>query len=251
MPGDYDVLATIHSTLNLGAYARTMTPHLIDTLQRNQWMGRQILDIGCGAGESLTWLAQHGYIVTGLDRSAAMLALARKNLAAGNVDARLIESDIRSAGNLGEYDLALALDVMNEFNSLRELEETFRRVHQILKEDKLFAFDLRTIEGLIQLSLLSDGDALLQDQGGLTIFTQDEFDYERQIQRRKYHIFRQTDDHWQRSIASRTQRAYPIQAITALLQRTGFEVDHVLNEQLQSHTMGESATRVIIVGRKR
>jgi len=251
MPGDYDVLATIHSTLNLGAYARTITPHLIDTLQRNQWMGRQIIDVGCGAGETLVWLAQHSYIVTGLDRSGAMLASAQKNLTSANVSARLVEGDIRKVDLPSEYDLALALDVMNEFNSLRELEEVFQRVFQILKQDKLFAFDLRTIEGLIQLSLLSDGDALLHDNDGLTIFTQDEFDYERQIQRRKYHIFRQVDDYWQRAMASRTQRAYPIQAITALLQRTGFEVEHVLNEQLQLHTQGESATRVIIVGRKR
>ncbi len=251
MPGDYDVLATIHSTLNLGAYARTITPHLIDTLQRNQWMGRQIVDIGCGAGETLTWLAQHGYIVTGLDRSAAMLAIARKNLAAGNVSARLLEGDIRTAQGLSDYDLALALDVMNEFNSLRELEDAFQHIHQLLSPNKLFACDLHTVEGLVQLSLQSGGDALLYDQEGLTIFTQDEFDYERQVQRRKYHVFRQVDDHWQRAMATRTLRAYPIQAVTALLQRKGFEVEYVLNEQLQAYTPGESAARVIIVAHKR
>lgn len=251
MPGDYEVLATIHTTLNMGAYARTITPHLIDTLQRNHWMGRQIVDIGCGAGESLTWLAQHGYIVTGVDRSPAMLAVARGTLKAANVDARLIEGDIRSIENLGEFDLAIALDVMNEYNSLRDLEETFRRVHQLLKPEQLFAFDFRTIEGLVHLSLLSDGDALLHDDDKLTIFTQDEFDYERQVQKRTYHIFRKTDEHWQRNLGTRTQRAYPIQAITTLLQRTGYDVEHVLNENLQPHNLGDNAARVIIVGRKR
>lgn len=251
MPGDYDVLAAIHDTLNMGAYARTLTPHLIDSLQRNQWMGRHIIDIGCGAGESLTWLAQHGYIVTGIDRASAMVAAARKTLASAGVDARLIEGDIRAAQGLHDFDLALALDVMNEFNSLRELEDVFQHVHQLLKDDKLFAFDLRTIEGLVQLSLKSDGDALVYDDNGLTIFTQDEFDYERQVQRRKYHVFRQVDQHWQRTMASRTQRAYPVQAVTALLQRTGFDVDKVFNEQLQPYSLGESANRVIIVAHKR
>lgn len=251
MPGDYEVLATIHTTLNMGAYARTITPHLIDTLQRNHWMGRQIIDIGCGAGESLTWLAQHGYIVTGVDRSPAMLAAARRTLKAANVDARLIEGDIRSINNLSDFDLALALDVMNEYNSLRELEETFRSIHQLLKPEKLFAFDFRTIEGLVQLSLLSDGDALVHDDASLTIFTQDEFDYERQVQKRTYHIFSKVDEYWQRQIGTRTQRAYPIQAITTLLQRTGFDVEQVLNENLQPHTVSENTARVIIVGRKR
>ncbi|MCA9915187.1 MAG: class I SAM-dependent methyltransferase [Anaerolineae bacterium] len=251
MPGDYEVLATIHTTLNMGAYARTITPHLIDTLQRNHWMGRQIIDIGCGAGESLTWLAQHGYVVTGVDRAPVMLAAARRTLKAANVDARLVEGDIRTIRNLSDFDLAIALDVMNEYNSLRELEETFRSIHNLLKPEKLFAFDFRTIEGLVQLSLLSDGDALVHDDDNLTIFTQDEFDYERQVQKRTYHIFSRVDELWKRTIGTRTQRAYPIQAITTLLQRTGFDVEHVLNENLQPHTFGDSTARVIIVGRKR
>ena len=39
---------------------------------------RSILDLGCGTGGHALRLAQRGYVVTGVDRSAAMLAEARQ-----------------------------------------------------------------------------------------------------------------------------------------------------------------------------
>ena len=54
------------------------------------------LDIACGSGGTLLWLARRGWIVTGVDISAAALALARAQLAAaGLLDrATLIEADL-------------------------------------------------------------------------------------------------------------------------------------------------------------
>ena len=54
------------------------------------------LDLACGAGGSLLWLAQRGWRVTGVDVSAAALALAREKLdAAGLLDrATLLCADL-------------------------------------------------------------------------------------------------------------------------------------------------------------
>ena len=56
----------------------------------------QALDIACGSGGTLLWLARRGWLVTGVDISAAALALARVQLAAaGLLDrAALIEADL-------------------------------------------------------------------------------------------------------------------------------------------------------------
>ncbi|MER7518341.1 class I SAM-dependent methyltransferase [Streptomyces sp. NPDC126499] len=55
--------------------------------------GRRVLDAGCGSGPLSAALRERGAVVTGLDASAAMLALARRRLGA-DVDLRL--------GDLGE-----------------------------------------------------------------------------------------------------------------------------------------------------
>jgi len=56
----------------------------------------QALDIACGAGGTLLWLAQRGWRVTGVDISPAALALAQGLLATAGMAARatLIEADL-------------------------------------------------------------------------------------------------------------------------------------------------------------
>src|ERR671912_1383468 len=46
------------------------------------------LDVGCGEGGDVIWLAQHGWRVTGADFSAAGLARARRHAAEAGGDAR-------------------------------------------------------------------------------------------------------------------------------------------------------------------
>ncbi|MER5758111.1 class I SAM-dependent methyltransferase [Streptomyces sp. NPDC002082] len=54
--------------------------------------GRRILDAGCGSGPLTAALRDRGALVTGLDSSAGMLALARRRL---GEDAALHEADLR------------------------------------------------------------------------------------------------------------------------------------------------------------
>jgi len=248
MPGDYQILAAIHDEIGLGEFAEQMTAHLIDYAQRNDWFGRQIIDLGCGSGQSLLWLAQHGYVVTGVDQSPQMLNLARQTLVKGNAHANLIERDIRDLDGIEGMDLALALDVLHEMNSLRDLETTFQTVHNLLQPNKLLIFDLHTIEGLVLRQQAHDG--LTYDSDTLTIIAENNYDYDRQIQRRHYTIFRKQDALWQRYGARRILRAYPIQGVTALVKRCGFDVVHVLDANLQGYKPGNSTTRVIIMAQK-
>lgn len=75
----------------LAAQAAHLTP-----LEANPTRPPQALDIACGAGGTLLWLAQRGWHVTGVDISAAALAKAEAQLAAaGLLDrATLIEADL-------------------------------------------------------------------------------------------------------------------------------------------------------------
>lgn len=246
MSGDYHILANIHDELNMGDYARTLTPRLVNYAQQHDWMGRQITDLGCGSGEGSRWLSQHGYVVTGVDRSAEMLALAQTEPSSVN----WVQQDIRQLSNINNMDMALALDVMHELRSLRELETVFQGVYNILKQNRLFMFDLYTIEGLIQRNT---PQCIMQfDSEHLVVFTANEHDYERQLQTRLFHIFyKNAEETWQRYTAKRVLRAYPIQAVTALLQRSNFDVAHVLDDNLDNYAPEVSTSRVIIMAQKR
>src|SRR5689334_22909629 len=90
---DYDSFA--------GAYAAENESSLVNAHYERPAMlalagdvaGRHILDAGCGSGPLSAALRERGAVVTGVDASAAMLALARRRLGA---DAALHEVDLRN-----------------------------------------------------------------------------------------------------------------------------------------------------------
>src|SRR5690606_6635830 len=130
---NYAALTPVYDAIGMSAFASAMTPRLIDYAQRNEWLGRRILDIGCGTGTSLHWLARHSYIITGIDNVPTMLDETRGKLDQAGLNYTLREEDIRSVGShLGNFDLAFALDVLNEVSSLRDLETVFTGVSKVL-----------------------------------------------------------------------------------------------------------------------
>jgi SAM-dependent methyltransferase len=250
MPGDYAVLAPIYDTIGLSDFSRVIVRRVINFAQQNDWMGRRILELGCGTGMAANWLCETGFNVIGVDQSAEMLEMANTNLAERS---RLLfkryQQDIRTLGAMDATDMALALDVMNEMESLRDLERAFASIHKALPSGKLLVFDMRTIEGLTQ-----DGESpekLAYNDDNLTVFTRNEYDYERQLHTRHYLIFHQNGTAWQRQEATQVLRAYPIQGVATLVQRTGFNITAVLNLNFEPFDPATSrAARVVFVAQK-
>lgn len=252
MVADYDVLSTVYNELGMSDFARQMAPRLLDFAQRNDWLGRQILDLGTGTGAGMQWLAQHGYIMTGIDQSNAMLTIARQYYNEDRFKVRLEEQDVRALQNIDSIDMAIAFDVLNELENLKDLEATFKSVYRVLKANKWFIFDMYTIEGLVERT--RTGDKLVHEDENLTIFTNNTFDYERQTQNRRFIIYRRqpADDAWIRQEGQRILRAYPVQGLSGLLQRCGYSVEHILNTNLTPYRPGNvGTTRVIIIAQKR
>ncbi len=250
MPGDYDVLYRVYNELGMSEFAHSFAPRMLDFMQRHDWMGRQVLDLGSGTGAGMEWLAQHGYFTTGVDQSPDMLDIGQRYYAKNGYDVRWEEQDIRELKHLSNFDLALAFDVIHELESLKDLEAAFRSVHTTLKAGKSFVFDLYTLQGLLQRN--EPGSMYLYESPLLEIFGVNHFDYEKQTQTRRFVIFQNTGQGWQRYAGRRILRAYPIQAVVALVQRCGFAVSHVLQTDLSPFVPGKTqAPRVIIVAEKR
>jgi SAM-dependent methyltransferase len=71
--------------------------------------GNAILDMGCGIGRHAVELAKHGFQVTGVDLSQAMLARARIAADAVGVVVELIHSNAMDFKTAREYDAAVCL----------------------------------------------------------------------------------------------------------------------------------------------
>ncbi|MFN8376118.1 MAG: class I SAM-dependent methyltransferase, partial [Anaerolineae bacterium] len=249
MPGDYAVLAPVYNQVGMGDFAAAVVPRLVEFAQRHDWAGRRILELGFGTGATAKWLGRIGPVV-GVDESADMLRVAQEGIQESGLNVRLLQQDMRNLSGIDSQDLALALNVMNEFNSLSDLEAVFKSVRNVLGPNRLFIFDMQTVEGLAQAS--TNRERLVYDNPEqLTVFTRSEYDYERQMQTTDYTIFRTANGSWQRSQAKVVLRGFPVQAVAAQLQRSGYSVSHVLGASLEPYEVGVSrAPRVFFFARK-
>jgi SAM-dependent methyltransferase len=118
--------------------------------------GGKILELACGSGRVLLPLAQDGYAVTGVDTSAAMLAIARDRLQESGLSSRvtLLQQDV-SALNLGQkFRLAfIALGSFGHIATRKTQQLTLAAVRAHLSPGGTFIVDIsnadaRYMEGL-------------------------------------------------------------------------------------------------------
>lgn len=102
--------------------------------------GLSILDLGCGTGRHAEALARHGHSVVGVDRSAGMLALARKRNR--DTGARFVESSIQSLEMDRTFDAATSFfHVMSYMTDTENLDLAFAAARRHLRPGGRFLFD--------------------------------------------------------------------------------------------------------------
>lgn len=99
---------------------------------------RSVLDIGCGAGRHVVFLAQRRYAVHGIDVSARGLRYSREWLHAEGLAARLCLADmIALPYDDSTFDAALSRGVITH-TTLPGVRRGLREAHRVLRSDGLF-----------------------------------------------------------------------------------------------------------------
>ncbi len=109
---------------------------------------RMIFDLACGTGVCLRLWQDKGYAVIGLDKSLSMLRVCREKLADCST-AFLINSDMRNF-QLGQRlpVITCLYDSLNYLLTESDLLNCFKRVHDALRDDGVFIFDMNTVHSL-------------------------------------------------------------------------------------------------------
>ena len=149
-------------------FAQTMAPRIRE-FHEAQAMGdmdKSLLDVCCGTGQMAIYFLEHGYDVTGLDLSPAMLEYARENACAyvENGRARFVEGDAADFSFDAKFGLAVStFDALNHLPDMDALRGCFRSVYAVLADGGWFIFDLNTRKGLQRWAGMSvqNGDDLV------------------------------------------------------------------------------------------
>ncbi len=247
----YAHLADFYEKAGFARFGVELIPHIIQFAQQNGWLGRRILDLGCGVGVVAVWLSQQGFRVTGVDISNPMLVKARHNAQKAGVAISWRQQDIRALEySEGTQDMIVSLGVLNHMRNPGELESIFKHVYSALAPERLFVFDLHTLRGLAER--WGTGDRLAFDnRRDLTLMIRSNFSYETLGNTLQFIIFHREHEkaHWRRAEETHTLQAYPIHIVTSLLRRTGFET-RVMNTRFQPFDFTEDEGRTLFFAHK-
>lgn len=126
--------------------------YVTDLIARYNPKTKKVLEIACGTG-SILGLLSESYEVTGLDRSGAMLAVARKKLP----HVRFFRQDMTRFRIAARFDAIICVfDSINHLLRPAHWWKVFYRVTRHLHADGVFIFDVNTLG---KLQRLADGPA--------------------------------------------------------------------------------------------
>nr|CTQ95532.1 Methyltransferase [Kibdelosporangium sp. MJ126-NF4] len=127
---------------------RAEVEQLSEVVEAHMGTVGSVLDIGCGTGRHLELLSDAGYVVTGVDRSTAMLDLAVARLGSR---AHLVESDVGSLDLGREFDVVTLLSWVIGYNITDDdLFATLAVVRRHLRPGGLLVFDVLDAAALLR-----------------------------------------------------------------------------------------------------
>ena len=147
-PSHYDFAAAHYDGFN----EKNSKPinQLIDRILK-KYGTKSVLDLTCGTGSQVFWLAKRGYEVVGADINSKMLAVAKCKARETKLPVKLLLGDIRNL-EVGKFDAVVSI-----FNAVGHLtkvdfEKAIRNIRNNLKIGGLYVFDI------FNLNYLSEHD---------------------------------------------------------------------------------------------
>lgn len=108
---------------------------------------KTVLDMTCGTGSQVFYLAERGYEVIGSDFSPALLDQARNKAKKMNRDIAFIDGDMRDV-KIGKFDAVITM-----FNAIghvtkADFEKTLKNIHANLKDGGVYIFDIFNLQAI-------------------------------------------------------------------------------------------------------
>ncbi|NJM05567.1 class I SAM-dependent methyltransferase [Candidatus Gracilibacteria bacterium] len=237
----YSSYAPIYEAIGQGAFAAALMRRLLS----EGALPAQMLDLACGTGAASLVCAAAGSIVTGIDRSAEMLAIAREKAQYLGYPIAFHQGDMRQASALplkpASYDLAVCLyDSLNYLLADGDLHAVCAGVSALLRPGGRFIFDLNTHNEMLGWA---DYDQVVYDDENYLVFNR--LDYDEQVKRGRARIvwFARQGQRWQRGEELHIERAWGDAEVRAALEATGLRLMQRLTPELA--LAGPEAPRIV------
>jgi len=134
----YDVFGEFYDAV-MGNRVRS-AKHLHKLIREAKPAAKAVLELGCGTGSILKYLARY-YEISGVDTSRRMLSIARKKLP----DATLYRQNMVNFAVKARFDvICCVFDLINHIQRFSDWNRVFRNVRRHLRPGGCFIFDINT-----------------------------------------------------------------------------------------------------------
>ncbi len=211
---------------------------------------KSVLDVTCGTGSQVFWLAKHSYEVVGSDISTKMLKIARDKVKKNKIKLKFIEADMRTV-QAGKFDAVISI-----FNAVGHLTKpdfikAMRNINKNLNEGGLFVFDI------FNLTYLLDGDNITKLSLDRQIIHDKKKVRELQFSTidetglfPSYGIFiKQDGKKLKITHCSQSLQVYTVRQLSEMLQKSGFKIIQKFEADGSSFSERKSE-RMLIVAKK-
>lgn len=182
-----------------------------------------VLDMGCGTGAMTRYLNSRHYDMIGIDSSEEMLAIAREKSSSEDAGILYLLQDMRSFELYGTVRAAVSIcDSMNYILNEEDLSQVFALVNNYLDPGGLFIFDLNTVYKYQEIL----GERTIAENREDCSFIWDNYYYEDEMMNEyDLSIFvREKDSLFRKFQEIHYQRAWPLEKVQMLLEKSGLEV---------------------------
>ena len=185
---------------------------------------KSLLELGCGSGNHAQYFCQHGLMVTGIDQSEAMVALAK---------AKAIDGFSPVVGEMAtfkldqQYDAVVALfHVISYLNDNETLISCFRNTYNHLKKGGLFVFDVWFTPAVLSQVPETRIRRMVNEHISVTRLAEPAVHHASNIVDVQYEVWVKENQNGATTVILETHsmRHFCIPEIELLAQHTGFEV---------------------------
>lgn len=110
---------------------------------------KSIVDLTCGTGSQVFWLAKKGYEIVGSDFNEKMLSIARQKAKISRLKIKLVKGDVRNV-QLGQFDAAITLANAIGHLTKSDFAKALQNIHSNLKPKGLYLFDINNLAYLLK-----------------------------------------------------------------------------------------------------
>lgn len=224
LPIEYQQLPQFFDAHNINEETEAKNA-LIEKLLKEQGV-KTVLDMTCGTGSQVLYLAQRGYKITGSDLCPDLIKIARNKAKKKKLDVQFIEGDMRHI-KVGQFDAVITIFSAIGHVSKSEFEKTLQNIRHNLNPGGTYIFDIFNLQALTEDVVQNFKMDIQTEVNGVKFRNQQYSEIDREkgllISHDKYMIIKD-DSEPEYKTNTFSLQMYTAKELRELLEKTGFEV---------------------------